>query len=98
MSNVMKSYDLETIVHRRHEEVVVSRWGRMPFHPPSATSDVCLSKRLEWPPGIKQSDGGVVTTNGDQMFDVWMALNASHASVKPRHSRFNNDRRHALCP
>jgi len=55
----------------------------MPFHPPSATSDVCLSKRLEWPSGVKQSDGGVVTTNGDKVFDVWMALNASHASVEP---------------
>jgi len=85
MSNVVKSYDFETIVHRRHEEVVVSRWRGMPFHPPSATSDVCLSKRFKGPPGVKQSDGGIVTTNGDKMFDVWMALNASHASVEPRH-------------
>jgi hypothetical protein len=57
----------------------------MPFHPPSATSDLCLSKRLDRSSGVKQSDGGVVTTNGNKMFDMWMALNASHASIEPRH-------------
>jgi len=67
----------------------------MPFYPPGATSDVCLSQWLERLSGVEQSDGGVVTTNSDQMFDVWVALNASHPSVEPKHP-LDYDRRRAL--
>jgi hypothetical protein len=56
----------------------------MPLYSPRATSDVCLGQWLKRPSGVEQSDGGVVTTNSDQMFDVWVALNASHPSVEPK--------------
>ena len=69
----------------------------MPFYPPGATSYVCLDQWLKRLSGVEQSDGGVVTTNSNQMFDVWVTLNASHSSVEPKHPLdYGRDRRCAL--
>jgi len=82
MSNVAKAHNLETIVHRGHQKVVSSRRSRMPLYPPSTATDICLGKGLERHSRVEQSDSGVVTANGDKIFDVWMTLNGCHASVK----------------
>lgn len=67
----------------------------MPLHSPSATSDICLGKRLKGVTGVKYPDCGVVTANSNKVFEVWMTLDASHTSVESEHP-LDNDRMHAV--
>jgi hypothetical protein len=64
----------------------------VPLHPPSTTTNVRLNKRRKGFSGVKQPDSAVVAANSKKMFDVWVALNASHAGVEPKSPLDNNGR------
>ena len=60
----------------------------MPLYPPSPASNVGLNKWRKGFPGVEQSDSAVIAANGNNMFDVWVALNGSHAGVESKaHSK-----------
>jgi hypothetical protein len=67
----------------------------VPLHSPSTTSDICLGKWLKGLTGVKYPDCGIVTANSDKVFEVWMALDASHTGVESGHP-LDKDRMHAV--
>ena len=56
--------DLEAIVHACNEEIMLARFGGMPFDSPRTAPHIDLHERDKGFSGVEQADGVVIAENG----------------------------------